>query len=393
MSLALGGFGIGTTEFVAMGLLPQIAQGLLPELWLTSQDEALARAGITVSAYALGVVVGAFTLAVATVRLPRKVAVTGFALAFTAGSVLSALAPSFELLVLARFLAALPHGAYFGFASLIAAELMGPGSRGKGIAMVLSGLTIANIIGVPLITMLGQRAGWRAGYLAVAVIFALASVAIAALVPRQPGNPHATIRAEFSIFRIRQVWLGLLIGSIGFGGFFAVYSYVSPMVTELARLSSAWVPAALAVVGLGMTVGNALGGPFADRGALQALLRIFPFFIASLTLLALLGSIPVALFALLFVMAALSSAMMPAIQTRLLDVSGDAQTLVSALNHASLNVGNSLGAALGGAVIAAGMGFAAPAWVGATLAAAGLALAGASLMLERRGRSEPPAQA
>ncbi|MFT3889444.1 MAG: MFS transporter [Arachnia sp.] len=384
LSLALGGFGIGVAEFVAMGLLPQIAKDLLPDLWAASEEGALARGGLVISAYALGVVLGAFTLAVATARVPRKLAVVGFAAAFAAGSVLSAVAPSFEVLVLARFLAALPHGAYFGFASLIAGQLMGPGSRGKGIAFVLSGLTIANVVGVPLITILGQRLGWRSAYLALTVIFAAATAAIALTVPRQPGNPHATIRGELSVFRRTQVWLALGIGAIGFGGFFAVYSYVAPMVTELAGLPEGWVPVTLVIVGIGMTVGNALGGPFADKGALPALLTLFPPYIVVLVLLALLGGNPLMLVVLLFAMAALTMAMMPAIQTRLLDVSGDAQTLASALNHASLNVGNSMGAALGGAVIAAGLGFRAPSWVGVVLAAVGLLLVLLARLVERR---------
>lgn len=385
LALALGGFGIGATEFVAMGLLPQIARSLLPELWASNQEAALARGGLVVSGYALGVVIGAFTVAVATVRLPRKVAVTGFAVAFTIGSLLSAAAPTFWLLVAARFVAALAHGAYFGFASLIAAAIMGPGNRGKGIAMVLSGLTVANVIGVPLITMLGQRTNWRIAYLAVAVIFAIATVAIAVAVPRQPGNPNASIRGELRVFRRPQVWLALAIGAIGFGGFFAVYSYVSPIATELAGLSEGWVPIALVVVGVGMTLGVQVGGRLADRGALRALVNLYPWYLGALVVLALFASEPWVLLVFLFLMAALSSAMMPAIQTRLLDVSGDAQTLASALNHASLNIGNSLGAALGGFVISIGLGFSAPAWAGAALGVFGLLLALLSGLLERRG--------
>ncbi|WP_197512090.1 MFS transporter [Tessaracoccus coleopterorum] len=165
LSLALGGFGIGSTEFVAMGLLPETVQSLLPELWASDQEAALARGSLIISAYAAGVVFGAFTVAIATVRLPRKVAVTAFCVSFTIGTLLAISAQTFPWLVAARFVAALAHGAYFGFASLIAAELMGPGSRGKGIAFVLSGLTVANVIGVPLFTLVGQNFGWRAAYL------------------------------------------------------------------------------------------------------------------------------------------------------------------------------------------------------------------------------------
>lgn len=384
LALALGGFGIGATEFVAMGLLPQTVESLLPDLWRTNQDEALARGGLIISAYAAGVVVGAFTLAIATVRLPRKVAVVGFCLAFTLGSLLAFAAPTFWALVGARFLAGLGHGAYFGFASLIAGELMGPGNRGRGIAFVLSGLTVANVIGVPLITVLGQHAGWRAAYLAVAAIFALATLAIWRFVPRQPGNPNASIRGELRVFKLTQVWITLGIGSIGFGGFFAVYSYVSPMVTDLAGLPQSWVPVTLVIVGIGMTIGTLIGGRAADRGALKTLIWMYPFFILSMVLLACFASNPVVLILSVMAMTSLSSVMIPAIQTRLLDVSGDAQTLASALNHASLNIGNTIGAALGGLVISLGYGLKAPGWVGVVLATGGLLLALFSAWLQRR---------
>lgn len=384
LALALGGFGIGATEFVAMGLLPQTVASLLPELWQTNQDEALARGSLIISAYAAGVVVGAFTLAIATVRLPRKVAVIGFTVAFTIGSLLAFAAPTFWALVGARFLAALGHGAYFGFASLIAGELMGPGSRGRGIAFVLSGLTVANVIGVPLITVLGQHAGWRAAYLAVAGIFALATVAIWRFVPRQPGNPAASMRGELRVFKRGQVWITLAIGSIGFGGFFAVYSYISPMVTDRAGLPQSWVPGTLVVIGIGMTVGTLIGGRAADRGALTTLIGVYPLFIAALVVLAVFGGNAPMLIVSVLLMTSLSSVMMPAIQTRLLDVSGDAQALASALNHASLNIGNSIGAALGGAVISLGYGLSAPVWVGVALASCGLLLALSSAWLQRR---------
>lgn len=392
LALALGGFGIGATEFVAMGVLPQIAQDLLPGVWSASQDEAIAQTGLLISAYAAGVVVGAPTIASVVARYPRRRVLLSLGAAFTIGTALSALAPTFELAVAARFVAALPHGAYFGIAALVAASLMGPGKRGQGIALVLSGLTVANVVGVPLITALGQSAGWRVAYLAVTVIFALATAAIALLVPAQPGDAGATIRRELSALRRGQVWFALGIGSIGFGGFFAVYTYVAPMTTDLAGLPEGVVPWALVAVGLGMTVGNFAGGRMADSGAMRAVLALFPPLILSMLLLALLAAQPVALFALLFAVGAFSSAISPAIQTRLMDVAGDSQTLAAALNHSALNIGNFLGAALGGAVIAAGLGYAAPSWVGVALAIAGLVLALLSRSVDRRSRlrSEVP---
>ncbi len=386
LALALGGFGIGTTEFAAMGVLPQFAQDLLPGIWATSHDQAIAHAGILVSAYALGVVVGAPLIAATLARFPRRGLLVGFVVAFAVGTVLTALAPTFELAVAARFLAGLPHGAYFGIAALVAADLMGPGKRGTGVALVLSGLTVANIVGVPLVTWVGQTAGWRAAFYIVAGIFVIAAVAIRILVPRQPGDPAATVRRELGALRRGQVWLTLAFGSIGFGGFFAVYSYISPMVTELAGMPAGWVPWVLVIAGIGMTIGNLLGGRLADRSAIRTVLLTFPFFIIVLALVAWLGGFPAALVALFFCISFASSVLSPAIQTRLMDVAGDSQTLAAAINHSSLNLGNSLGAALGGTVIAAGYGYRAPSLVGVGLGILGLAIA---LVAWSVGRHQP----
>lgn len=375
LALALGGFGIGATEFVAMGVLPEIARDLLPDLAASDPEEAIARAGILISAYAAGVVVGAPTIAVVAARFPRKGLLLTLAIAFTVGTIVSALAPTFELVVVARFLAALPHGAYFGIAALVAASLMGPGKRGQGIALVLSGLTIANVVGVPAITFLGQSAGWRIAYLAVAAIFAFTAIAIILVVPKQPGDREATVRRELGGFTRPAVWLALLTGAVGFGGFFAVYTYVAPLTTEITLLPAAVVPIALVTLGVGMTVGNFLGGRFADRGPLRAVLICFGLLVAALLVLALTAPTIPGLFVGLFAVGLASAAISPAIQTRLMDVAGDSQTLAAAVNHSALNIGNSLGAFLGGAVIAAGWGYLAPTWVGLALCAPGILLA------------------
>ena len=384
LALALGGFSIGATEFVAMGVLPQIAQNLLPGLWATNEHDAIAQAGLLISAYAAGVVVGAPTIAAGLARFPRKRLLVGFAIAFTIGTVLSAIAPTFELAVAARFVAGLPHGAYFGIAALVAADLMGPGKRGQGVALVLSGLTIANVIGVPLVTWVGQLHGWRIAYLLVAAIFALAVLAIQLLVPKQPGNPNATFRRELGALRRGQVWFALGIGSVGFGGFFAVYSYIAPLTTEVTGLPEGAVPWVLVVFGLGMTIGNFIGGRLADLGSMKAVFITFPIFILALVALGLTSWSPIGLFLFGFVVMGLSAALSPAIQTRLMDVAGDSQTLAAAINHSSLNIGNSIGAALGAAVIAAGLGYIAPTWVGVLLAIAGLLLAIVSVLVQRR---------
>jgi len=388
LALALGGFGIGATEFVAMGLLPILADDLLPELYRASEADALAQAGLLISAYALGVVVGAPTIAASSARFPRKQLLLALVGVIVLATIASAALPSFGLVLAARFVAGLPHGAYFGIASLVAAQLMGPGQRGRGIAFVLSGLTISNVIGVPLITALGHAAGWRVAYFAVAAIFVLTFAAIAVFVPLQAGDSSATMRRELAGFRRSQVWLSLLTGAVGFGGFFAVYTYVSPLVTGAAGLSIEVVPFALVVVGIGMTIGNAVGGRAADHHVMKTLFACFAAFIVSLIGVGLFGSNPVALFICIFLVGASAAALSPAIQTRLMDVAGEAQSLAAALNHSALNIGNSLGAFLGGITIAAGLGYLSPSWIGLGLCVIGAALAVVSLVLSRRTASD-----
>ncbi|WP_213813935.1 MFS transporter [Glaciihabitans sp. dw_435] len=387
LALALGGFAIGSTEFVAMGLLPNLASDLLPDLYATSHADANAQAGLLISAYALGVVVGAPTIAALSARFPRKQLLLALLIAFTLGTVASALLPTFGWVVAARFIAGLPHGAYFGIAALVAAELMGPGKRGQGIAIVLSGLTIANVIGVPSITFLGQVAGWRVAYLVVAALFAATFVAVAFLVPFQAGNPEATMRRELRAFGRIQVWLALATGAIGFGGFFAVYSYVAPVVTSVTHLDASFVPVALVCIGLGMTLGNLVGGRVADWKLMPGLFIFFGIFAVSLLGLALTAQTVPGLLVFLFLVGGSASALSPVIQTRLMEVAGDSQTLAAAVNHASLNLGNSLGAYLGGVVIAAGLGYLAPTWVGLALCVPGVLLVVVSILVAARQRS------
>ncbi|MRG61751.1 MFS transporter [Agromyces sp. CFH 90414] len=383
LALALGGFGIGATEFVAMGLLPNIAADLLPGLYAQSPEDANARAGWIISAYAAGVVVGAPTIAAVAARWPRKRLLLTLLTAFALGTIASALLPSFELVLVARFIAALPHGAYFGIASLVAASLMGPGKRARGVALVLSGLTIANVVGVPAITWLGQGAGWRIAYLAVAGIFVLTFVAVLAAVPWQPGDPGATMARELRAFTRAQVWFALAIGAIGFGGLFAVYSYVAPLATEVTGLDPSAVPIALIVIGLGMTIGNFVGGRLADWSVRRSMYLFFAVLAIALVLLGLTATTPVGLFAGIFLVGGASSALSPTIQARLMDVARDSQSIAAALNHSALNIGNSLGALLGGLAIAGGLGYVAPVWIGLMLTLAGAVLAVASFALQR----------
>ncbi|GAB3606985.1 MFS transporter [Conyzicola nivalis] len=384
LALALGGFGIGTTEFVVMGLLDNVARDLLPALYASSHEDAVAQTGWLITAYALGVVVGAPTIAALSARFPRKQLLLWLLVAFTLATVLSAVLPTFELVLVARFVAGLPHGAYFGIATLVAASLMGEGKRGRGVAIVLSGLTIANVVGVPIITLLGQQAGWRVAYLAVASIFALTFVAVALAVPLQPGDPKATLKRELRAFGRSQVWLALLTGAIGFGGFFAVYSYVSPVVTQVTGQSESFVPIALVVIGLGMTLGNLVGGRAADHNVMGTIFVCFGLFVVALASFALTAHTTAGLLISLFVVGGAASALSPAVQSRLMDVAGDSQTLAAAANHAALNLGNSLGAYLGGVTIAAGLGYLSPAIVGLLLCVPGIGLALFSVVLQRR---------
>ncbi|GAA1985507.1 MFS transporter [Microbacterium pumilum] len=383
LSLAIGSFGIGMTEFVVMGLLPDIAQDLLPAQWAADQESAIAQTGWLISLYALGVVVGAPTIAGAVAKYPRHRVMIGLALALTVFNALTFVLPTFELVAASRFLAGLPHGAYFGIGALVAADILGPGKRAKGVAFVLTGLTIANVVGVPLGTYLGQQAGWRAAFVVVAAIFAAATICIGFFVPEHAGDPVRTLRAELAVFRIGQVWLTLAVGAIGFGGFFAVYSYIAPVVTEVAGSPQWVVPIILVIMGLGMTAGNLTGGVLADRDLRRTMIGGFIALAIVQSALALSAQGIWALGVFIFATGFISSALSPAIQTRLMDVAEDNQSIAAALNHSALNMGNSLGAFLGGTVIAIGWGFVAPAWVGVGLALAGLALAIVSLSLER----------
>jgi DHA1 family inner membrane transport protein len=375
LALALGGFGIGTTEFASMGVLPDIARDL---------DVSIPTAGNAITAYAVGVVVGAPLFAVMGARLPRKGLLLAMMTAIGAANLLSALAPTFGMLVVARFLSGLPHGAYFGFAAVVASSLVPPERRARAVAMTMTGLTVANIVGVPLTTVLGQSFGWRSTYVTVVVIAVLALVAVEGLVPRVSAVEGASRRRELAAMRRPLVWLTLLVGAIGFGGFFAVYSYIAPTLTEVGGYSEAGIPIVLALMGLGMTVGTVVGGYLADRSVLRTLV------LSPLATIAVLlgftvtahGVVTAALT--IFALGTVTSTALPALTTRLLDVSGDGKALAATLNHSALNVANAIGAWLGGVVIAAGLGYTAPAVVGAGLAAAGLVVLGISVVIERR---------
>ncbi|WP_442790284.1 MFS transporter [Nocardia sp. CDC153] len=374
LALALGGFGIGTTEFVTMGLLPDIAG---------SMKVSEPTAGHIVSAYALGVVVGAPVIAALCARVPRKRLLMALMFAFALGNAASVIAPNFATLTVARFASGLPHGAYFGVASLAAASLAPVGQRAKAVAAVMLGLSAANVVGVPAATWLGQNLGWRDAFIVVAVIGFATVAAIARFVPELHGVRMTDPRTELTALRRPQVLLTLLVGAVGFGGMFAVYTYITTTLTDVAGLPVGLVPVVLMLFGLGMVAGNILGGVLADRGVDRA---IFVSMIGMLVILA--GYVaaahnPYTAAIGAFLVGASGASLAPALQTRLMDVAHDAQTLAAALNHAALNIANAAGAWLGGLVIAAGLGYTAPAAVGAGLAVLGTALFAVTVLAAR----------
>ncbi len=375
VALAMGGFAIGTTEFVSMGLLPQLASGV---------DVSIPTAGYVISAYAIGVVVGAPLIAVFGARLPRRELLIGLMLVFLIGNAASALATGFTSLTLARFFAGLPHGAYFGVASLVAADLVTPERRGRAVSRVMLGLAVSNVAGVPAATWLGQHAGWRSAYWLVTVLAAITAALVLWLVPHVAGNREATGRNELSAFKDPQVLLTLLAGAIGFGGMFAMYTYIAPTVTDVAGLSEGVVPLYLLAFGVGMVLGTPLGGRLADWSIFRSLLASSVAMSLTLVLFTWTSQFFVAGVLTVFTLSMVTSVLVVNLQMRLMQVAGSAQTIGAAMNHASLNIANALGAWLGGLVVAAGFGYTSASWVGAGLAAAGLLVLLASAALHRR---------
>ncbi|MBJ7353507.1 MAG: MFS transporter [Thermoleophilaceae bacterium] len=374
LALAIGGFAIGTGEFVPMGLLPEIAE---------SVQVSIPEAGHLISAYAIGVVIGAPLLAVFGAHLPRRRFLVGLALALLAGNLLSAIAPGYWTLMGARFLAGLPHGAYFGVASLVGASIAGEGRRAWAVTRMMLGLSVANVIGVPFAAWLGQNYGWRAAFLSIVVVNALNVAALMSVLGPVPDGDRTSPRGELAALKSLQVWLTLGIGAIGFGGVFALYSYISPVLTNEAGLEASFVPIALVVFGSGMVAGNLFWGRWIDRdviGSMVILLVLMGIFLAGFAIASRHGYL--ALVPLFLVGSA--TALASATQTRLMDVAGKAQTMAAALNHSSFNTGNALGALLGGIVISAGWGWTAPSWVGVGLALAGLAILLVSIGVHRR---------
>lgn len=374
-ALAIGGFAIGTTEFVSMGLLPDIAAGM---------DVSIPVAGHFISAYALGVVVGAPLLAIVGARMSRQRLLIWLMLGFAVGNLASALAPNYPSLLAARFAAGLPHGAFFGVGAVVGAALVPANRRGFAISMMMGGLTVSNIVGVPLGTLLGQAFGWRWPYVVVAFLGCVTLVACIAWIPYDRPRPGASVATELTALGKIQVWLALIIGAVGFGGMFAAYTYITPTLTTLAGFSEHTVTLLLAVYGIGMTVGMVFGGRCADRALKATLVGGLVYAIVILgTFGWLVQTQPTAIVG-VFLLGTVGSIIVPALQARLMDVAEEGQSLAGALNQSTLNLANAAGAWLGGIVLAAGYGYEWPARVGVVLAAAGLVVCAISFGLERR---------
>lgn len=362
LALAMGGFAIGTGEFAIMGLMPNVAQGL---------GISEPQVGHVISTYALGVVVGAPLLAILGSRLFRRHLLLLLMSFFALGNFASAMAPDYHSLMLFRFIAGLPHGAYFGVAMLVAASMVAPNQRAKAVSRVLAGLTIAMLIGNPIATWLGQWLSWRWAFGLVGLIALLTVLLVAIFLPLDRNEPRNNPMRELRDFNRKPVWLALAISSIGFAGMFCVFSYLAPTLLEVTGVSEYWIPVGLAAFGLGGIVGNVFGGWLFDKLRFKAIawlllwsifvLLVFPFATHSL------WTILPAAFA-VGTMVSLS----PALQTHLMDVAADAQTLAAASNHSAFNVANALGPWLGGLAISAGLGWTSTGYIGAATGAVGL---------------------
>ncbi|MCQ4212625.1 MFS transporter [Streptomyces longispororuber] len=383
-ALAVGAFGIGTTEFVMMGLLPDVADDL---------HVSIPTAGHLVSAYALGVVIGAPLLAALTARMPRRRVLTGLMVLFVAGNAVSAAAPDYHWLMAARFVSGLPHGAFFGVGAVVATSMVAPERKARSVSLMFLGLTVANIVGVPVATAMGQQLGWRATFLAVSAIGLAAIASLVALVPADhgQGRPVAGLRGELRALRSVPVWLALGTTVAGFGALFSAYSYITPMLTDAAGYAESGVTLLLALFGVGATIGNLLGGRLADhslRGTLFGGLTSLVVVLAAFPLL-MRTEWSAALAVLLLGVAAFTTG--SPLQLMVMEKASAAPALASSANQAAFNLANAGGAWIGGLALAAGFGVTSPAVAGAALAVLGLGVAAVAHTVDLR-RGPAPAE-
>lgn len=373
LALGIGGFAIGTGEFVIMGLLPEVAR----DIGIT-----IPQAGHVISAYALGVVAGAPVLAVLTAGWRRRALLVAMMAIFAVGNFASAMAPGYLSLNLLRFATGLPHGTYFGVAALVAAALAPPGRRARAVGLVMLGLTGATLVGVPIAAWLGQHLGWRAAFVFVGVIALIAVVMLHRDLPDLAPSAGASPWRELGALARKQVWFTLGIAGIGFGGMFAVFSYVKPTLIEVAGMPLSGVPFVLALFGVGMVTGNLVGSRLADRSLMKTIGGVLAWSAVVLATFTFAAHNVVTASINIFLVGTLV-AIGPALQIRLMDVAGDAQALAAALNHSAFNLANALGAWLGGLAIGAGLGWTSTGWVGALLSLAGMGVFGWALASAR----------
>ncbi|MBP1843753.1 DHA1 family inner membrane transport protein [Rhizobium petrolearium] len=375
IALAVGGFGIGTGEFAIMGLLPDVA---------ATYEVSIPMAGYVISAYALGVVVGAPIIAALSARMPRRTLLLCLMGLFAVGNILSAIAPDFWSFTALRFITGLPHGAYFGVAALVAASMVPFHKRARAVGRVMLGLTVATLVGTPIATFMGQMLNWRTAFFLVGGIGAVTVALLWYFQPRDQVQEGASVKRELGAFSRPQVWLTLGIAAVGFGGMFSVFSYIASTTTVTAQMPVAMVSIVLVLFGIGMNVGNILGSRLADLSLKGTIGGVMVFNVIVMSTFGLWAQHPVVLCLCVFLIGC-GFAAGPALQTRLMDVAVDAQTLAAASNHSAFNIANALGAWLGGLVIAWGWGFSATGYVGAFLSLLGLGVFFASVTLEKKG--------
>lgn len=378
IALALGGFGIGLTEFVITGLLPEVAA----DYGVTETT-----AGWLVTGYALAVIVGALGLTAATTRLPRKPVLLGLLVLFIVGNTLSAIAPTYGVMMTGRVIAALCHGAFFGIGSVVAANMVERSKRASAVALMFTGLTASNVLGVPFGTFLGQAAGWRATFWAIAAIGVVALIGVLVLVPAVRSTEVPSLARELGAFRSGQVWLSLGMTVLGYGGMFGAFTYIAYTLTSVSGFPSSAVPWLLIVFGIGLFVGNFAGGKLAARSIDRTLLVVLVVLTVVLAVFALVATSPVLTVIALVLMGAFGFATVPALQTRVMQYADHATTLASGANIAAFNLGNALGAWIGGLTIAAGLGYTSPIWAGSGITLAAVVLTLVAMAAVRRGRS------
>ncbi|WP_311214390.1 MULTISPECIES: MFS transporter [unclassified Arthrobacter] len=377
IALALGGFGIGLTEFVIMGLLPDVAADF---------QVSEASAGWFISGYALSVTVGALLVTAAVTRLPRKPVLIGLLVLFIAGNFLSAIADSYTSMLLGRIVAALCHGAFFGIGSVVAASLVPPHKKAGAIAIMFTGLTAANVLGVPFGTLLGQNFGWRSTFWAITIIGVIALVGIAVMVPKASTEPTKGLRSELGAFKSGQVWLSIAVTVLGFGGMFGAFTYIAFTLTEVSGFESGAVPWLLVLFGGGLFAGNFLGGKAADKALDTSLIAILAGLVVVLVFFALTASSSIATLVSLALMGGFGFATVPGLQMRVMHFASTAPTLASGANIGAFNLGNALGAWLGGVTITAGLGYTSPIWAGAGITVAALLVMVFAAAAAKRGR-------